>query len=622
MANLFGGGNGDYDYTSANSPHKGKTAPNVNTAVAITLRSGCFDQVFGGGNNATINAPGSTTITINNATSGDQLYWDKVNPADASEALRPLATHYINDLDLTTTYQFGRVFGGNNKVDMVIQPQWNLQKGSIQYLYSGGNEGGMTSGSGIALTVSGSDMRVYNVFGGCRKANVSMKARTVITDGTIFNVYGGNDISGTVRGGTDVDIRHTILGDVYGGGNGSYYYTTSAAKAALSDYFQLYPTTGFTEHIDALSAYIPNQRQTAIHITGTSANRTYINGRVFCGGNSATVTSVVEGTGTSAQSTLTLGSYVTAGSVFLGSNGENLIRDAISSLPAAMAHYSSDGEIDLTTQAHMNKYMDAVAMNIWPTVQFDNDYADWTTQIGSFYCGGNVGSMTGNGTMTQNFNKKIVVYDKVVGGSNTADVAYEENVNCAYDGGLTGTPGTGNKKVVLNFNGLKLEPRLLNKTREGFSLDWHIDDGETNLDTTDDRLVGGNIYGGCYTSGHVNGNVEINLNATTCYKTDVLSDDGTEGNSGIPLDQQGDDPFGSALNVFGGGFGSAAEIRGNTVINVNGGYSFQVFGGGEEGNVTGNCTVNLNGGEVEYLYGGGFEGPVGGNTLVNLGGGL
>ena len=454
------------------------------------------------------------------------------------------------------------------------------------------------------ITIRGS------VFGGARQADVNGSSTVTVLDGTIYTVYGGNDISGTVKGGTNVDIRHSILGDVYGGGNGSYYYTTSSEKAARP-YHQLYTVPEGSAAIDALSAYIPHQNNISIHISGTKTDPTFIRGRVFCGGNSATV---------KGSAALRLGSYVIAGSVFLGSNGENLIT------ANALTHYNATGEIGLTTDVNMKKYMAAVAVTAKPAITFDDGYVDYSTNIGSFYCGGNVGSMDIDGLLTLNFNKKFVIYEKLVGGSNTAKIAASEDRNVAYEGGVIGDAGTGGNKLTMNLQGVKLEPKKLtyNETDKTFTFDWKIDDkGTTEGEdaSEDDRLVGANIYGGCYESGIVNGNVTINISQTTVDKSKIFSDDQTEGNSGILLDQQGDDPLGSALNIFGGGYGENSEIRGNTVMNVNGGYSFQVFGGGEKGNVTGNCTVNLNGGEVEYLYGGGFEGPVGGNTVVNLGGG-
>lgn len=462
-----------------------------------------------------------------------------------------------------------------------------------------------TTAAQAQITIAG------NVFGGARQADVDGSSTVTVLDGNIQNVYGGNDISGTVKGGTNLEIRHSIIGDVFGGGNGAYYYTTHSDKLSSSPYYQLYTVPEGSEAIDVLSAYIPHQEAINIHIVGTSANDpTFIGGRVFCGGNCATV---------KGSASLKLGSHVIAGSVFLGSNGEALITEN------ALNHYASASELGLNSEDNMKKYMAAVAVTAKPALTFDEGYVDYSTKIGSFFCGGNAGSMKVDGLLTLNFNKKFIIYEKLVGGSNTALVPAKSGRNYAYEGGVIGNAGTGNNKLTMNLQGIRLEPRILTyDATNGFTFDWNVDDRHTTEGenaSNDDRLVGANIYGGCYTSGIVNGNVTINILETTAEKDNIFSDAQTEGNSGIPLDQQGNDPLGSALNIYGGGYGEQSEIRGNTVLNVNNGYSFQVFGGGEMGNVTGNCTVNLNGGEVEYLYGGGFVGPVQGNTLVNLGGG-
>ena len=210
--------------------------------------------------------------------------------------------------------------------------------------------------------------------------------------------------------------------------------------------------------------------------------------------------------------------------------------------------------------------------------------------------------------------------------------------------------------------------------------------GSVSVTATDDdknrRLTGGNVYGGCYASGHVNGNVIINLNDSLHSRHKIFDkyigeEDGedvlyeledykiTDRRSGVILDRQGMDVLGSALNVFGGGYGAETEIWGSTTINLKKGYTFQIFGGGDAGAIgrgTWNpsqqkyiyygdgqdptdgydarysTTVNLHGtrkgeprsddvktteamAEAEFIYGGGFEGTITGDTRINLGNG-
>ena len=368
---------------------------------------------------------------------------------------------------------------------------------------------------------------------------------------------------------------------------------------------------------------------------------------------------------------------------------------------------TSDGSkfssMNLEDKEIFAKYMEGCAMKVKSTVLFESrangdavDYIPYSTQFGSFYCGGNVGSMITEGKTTIDFSDMVVVYNKVVGGCNNAFVTPKEGYNALYEGGLTGDPdpapagspeGTIGDKLVLNFAGLKIQPKRWNDTHT--ALIWNtvnasgtpvdpVTSGatpESPVTSTDDdknrRFEGGNIYGGCYTSGVVNGNVVININSSIVDRDrlfDTVEEDEsgedklygndqyhiTERHSGVILSEQGMDVLGKALNVFGGGKGVETEIWGSVTINLNRGYMFQIFGGSEEGGIgkgTYNETtkkidysydprystyINLKGpiagvsrkdnmtediAECEFMYGGGFLGTTAGNCIINLGNG-
>ena len=612
VTTLFGGGNGDYDYSTESftqgedqvaNPNYGLSAPDIANA-KIQLLAGTFDQVFGGGNKATVT--GSTLINLNNSTT----------VADG-------------------TFQFGSVFGGNNLVDMAIRPTWDLEKAIINNLYSGGNKGGMTYSNGILVAVTKPDVQVENVYGGCRMADVNpmnagvavesitaetikdkndadiyafpegYAARVYISDGKVTNVYGGNDVSGDVHFGTDVEIHGSVLGDVYGGGNGSYAYTD---KDDTSDY---YYAPGESS-VDALNSFRPNVENVLLHVAGTEASPTYVGGSVYCGGNSATLRSF-GGDVAAAQAKFNIGSYAVMNNVFLGSNGANMI------LPETIKQYADNdySSLNLKDQTTFDKYMEGVEVGILPAVSFDEGYAGYSTKIGSLYGGGNVGSMSAAGTFTLNFLNSVVIYNKVVGGCNNANVYVEDPDNAGtyltaeYKGGLkTGTDDA--TKVVLNISGMKLEPKTLNltynKTSKKFeaAIDWNKDSA--------DRLLGGNIYGGCYASGYVKGGVEINITA------DAISDAIATAN--IDTKPNRDYVFSTALSAFGGGYGEETEITGQTKINIKEeGNILKAFGGGEMGVVDKDATINITSGSAGKLYGGGFEGLVKGSTVVYLDGG-
>ena len=759
IGQLFGGGYGNYTYDKINS---GNNSGKYNVSVPLTvwnseanngagayekqsitfsaidkpeldrtyvdLHGGTFGYVFGGGDNVTVKDV--THICINNTST-------RTKTADETDGLALLTTQRLNDMGINTEYfnkqanhvagvdkfLFSRVFGGNNKADMRIMPKWHLQAGSIENLYSGGNEGRMTSDKGLLLEIGSStvasNINIYNVYGGCRKADVcpetsngapaghvrnltgykfppELAARTLVRSGKIHNVYGGNDVRGRVYFGNAVGIYTSISGNVYGGGNGSYPYTDNKDLADDPVYGDFYYnpitelgllTTTFTplQSAQALNLVRPNAEQVSIRIAGEAnadgsmKKEVIIGGDVYCGGNSATLKLDPDHAGDPANEVpaisnnyplveLKVGSHIKIDRVFLGNNGENMVNQSTNGLlaqyagsvtPTAGGDPIDFSTMDLTDSDVFKEYMKGCAMDIIPSINFDDKevnldpatYVDYTAYIGSLFCGGNVGSMTYNDVKSLNFNRKLVIFDKLVGGCNNAIIP-KTAYNAYYAGGIIGTPNatTGNK-VELTISGLKIEPKRWKVLRDNNDynskvldvngnvqyvldsngnrqLEWNtiyastgketpaITDAVTydtgkDYKTSDDydldrRFTHGHIYGGCYTSGIVNGNVVINIDGHIMereklfdvVKTDNLGEEEslygqdqtqqerfkiTERKTGVLLGQQGMDVLGAALNVFGGGKGKATEIWGSTTINLNRGYTFQVFGGSEEG---------------------------------------
>ena len=550
-------------------------------------------------------------------------------------------------------------------------------------------------------------------------------ARVRVLAGHVNNVYGGNDISGNVYAGNTVGIMTHIYGDVYGGGNGSYPYTDNPALKDNPYWKDLYYNpddileaagiTGVDDNLKsatALNLIRPNAEKVSILVRGTEANPTIVDGGLYVGGNSASLRENVAGSSAGDQTHIKIGSYAIIDNVFLGNNGANMIKtdeaDVSGHNEGVLRTFTRTdltggtkfNSMDLEDEAVFAKYMEGCAMKVKSTVVFEStangdavDYKPYSTMFGAIVCGGNVGSMITEGKTTINFSDKVVVYNRVVGGCNNAFVTPNPGYNAIYEGGLLGNPdpapagspvGTIGDKLELNFAGLKIQPKRWNAGHT--ELIWNTISSSTGLpvdpvtsgaattstdDDKDRRFDGGNIYGGCYTSGVVNGNVVININSSIVDREilfDKVAEDDegedklygndqyhiTERHSGVILSEQGMDVLGKALNVFGGGKGVNTEIWGSTTINLNRGYVFQIFGGSEEGGIgngnyneeTGkieytydarNSTyINLSGqvagvsrkasmsediAECEFMYGGGFLGPVAGNCIINLGNG-
>lgn len=776
IGQLYGGGNGDYEYSETTDGDGYYTVSDKQTLAVIEkssrpfvkpelakayleIKGGTIAYVFGGGNNATVTK--ATDICIDNSSlvttkipSTAETNADNKLLRDGAARLVDMGIAALKDVVQRDKYQFSRVFGGNNHATMAIRPTWHLQRGVIENLYSGGNAGDMTSPVGLLLEIPANvpQLEVYNVYGGCRKADVrpqdnagndvtvsnaalndsignganykfpdELAARLLVRGGIITNVYGGNDISGKVYGGNAVGIYTTVFGDVYGGGNGSYAYTDNANLRNHVIYGDYFYERGAKSAVEALNDFRPNAEQVSIRLAGQENKPTIIHGGVYVGGNSATLVTtrrepIIE---------LKIGSHVIADCVFLGNNGENMVKSNDADLENGISEgvlrtlgsttIASDGSrfnsMDLTNSTQFATYMNACTATLMPRVVFDNiangdpdTYQQYTTAIGSLFCGGNVGSMAVDGTTSLNFRDRIIIFDKLVGGCNNANVAQTE-FNARYEGGLTGTPDatTGNK-LEMNFNGLRIQPKrwatdgsgnYLTDANGNHYLEWNTISAATGLPVPpvtsgtgtataadlDRRLSGGNVYGGCYNSGHVNGNIVINLNTSLVDRKgeygifdEIAEKEGeavlygnssyniTARHTGVLLSEQGMDPLGSAANVFGGGYGEDSEVWGSTTINLNAGYTFQIFGGGEHGaigrgvrdtngklqyteyNAAYSTTVNLNGSqagvyrgyvdatddtksdspdmaEAEFIYGGGFFAPIVGNTTVNLGNG-
>ena len=776
IGQAFAGGNGDYDYTEEGGKYVVKSGDEtiatsdtpLNTPelakTYLDIQGGSIVYAYGGGNKATVTE--KAIIHLDNPSKVvNEIKVDATGLEDKEDGTNILTEERFRDqMGINTgfskphsdEFQIGRLFGGNNLAEMSIMPRWNLQSGKVRNLYSGGNRGAMTSPTGLLLDINpdaGNTNRLVidNVFGGCRMADVrpevngvytpvtnaalnaalgpgssllfpdELSARVLVRGGDINNVYGGNDITGRVWGGDAVGIYASVRGDVYGGGNGDYPYTDKETLVSDDIYGDLFyanhDAMGAAESLTDLNNFRPNTEQVSIRLAGTSEEKpTIIGGSVYVGGNCATLQSLKE----KPLVELKMGSHVIADQVFLGNNGAGMVRRDV------LEHYADDdfSSLDLTNKDMFATYMEGVAMNLIPKFDFDEaprdpaSYVEYSSYVGSLFLGGNVGSMTYPGKNQQEIDHKLIIYNKVVGGCNNANVAAEAGLNAAYEGGIRGTAaeheeggytegGNIKDRLELTFKGLKLQPKRLYSTEyvavpngttltEGKTyyktdagagefeadgtevangtnyykmtrtrlpeLEWNTakwkkeSDGfveistDDSADDADRRLVEGNIYGGCYNSGHVNGNVVININQDVVDRYGehgVFHDDG-ERRSGVTLFNQVEDVMSIALTVFGAGYGEDTEIWGSTTVNHNNGYAFQIFGGGEEG-VVGkkdsggdyayaekySSTVNLNGlfagyaegegtdplPESENLYGGGSEGLVCGDTHVYLGNG-
>lgn len=425
-----------------------------------------------------------------------------------------------------------------------------------------------------------------------------------------------------------------------------------------------------------INSWRPMTNKVNINIKGNSdEDYVLIKGDVYGGGNSATVlkaqkanaqaseqvndqASSQSGTQTVAQTTETVGSVdikigsnVNIRSVFMGCNGEalftasedNNFMNKFQKLNGD--YYDASKELDFadsidwendpsnkgintlylpTENAQrpliyphlLDLYFQPVEMNIQGTLDWDKNLTNCT--IGSFYCGGNRGNMniypdkTGK-VVDYTFPEGLTITSKIVGGCNNANYDYKGEVT--HEGGyLLGTAHSSEPFIKLTIKN-KFEPAVV-----------------------EDAYQGGCVYGGCYKTGTVRGDVTIDL------RSDMLA-----GKDLAKLEKSNEylatNPEYASLNIYGAGYGMESYVYGNTNIIMGNGVKCSepkttedgkflpcgvnegagvsanfIYGGGQQGNVIGLTNVDiLNGHVFRSVTGGSYSGYVYGSTQVKVG---
>lgn len=514
------------------------------------------------------------------------------------------------------------------------------------------------------------------------------------------NVYGGNDVSGYVNvsvkdgvftdnngSGTHINIYGgKIYGNVYGAGNGNYLYALDKnqnQKVTVNEYYPMNPEDPNSETVplvytvpmrefmpsykgasDAakivnINSWRPLTNKVNIEIKGNSTSeKVNIAGDVYGGGNSATVQKVKDKDNKAVEKVgninINIGSHVNIGRVFMGCNGDELFAKSedndfmnkFQKLNGNVEDYTQElnladtidwfnpsnkniGTLYLPTKLEdrptvyphlIDLYFQPVETDIqgelrWNGTQTGEGLEDCT--IKTFCCGGNRGNMniypnTRGNVINYIFPEGLTITDKIVGGCNNANYNYKGLVN--HEGGyLLGRAYSTDPFIQLTIKN-KFQPEEKN-----------------------DAYVGGNVFGGCYKTGTVRGDVTIDL------RSDMLA-----GKDKKKLENSNDSlatkPEYSSLNIYGAGYGMESYVYGNTHIimgkdmkcsepkteggkflpcGVNGASGVSanfIYGGGQQGNVIGLTDVDiLNGHVFRSVTGGSYSGYVYGSTQVKVG---
>ena len=577
-----------------------------------------------------------------------------------------------------------RVFGGGfyNSVNSTTV---NIKAIDCHDIFGGGMMGDVIDSTAVNIgnpSAQNSNKAIFihgNVYGGndvSGYVNVSVKDGDFTDNngsGTHINIYGGK-----------------IYGNVYGAGNGNYLYALDKnqnQKVTVNEYYPMNPEDPNSETVplvytvpmrefmpsykgasDAakivnINSWRPLTNKVNIEIKGNSTSeKVNIAGDVYGGGNSATVQKVKSKDSKAVEKVgniqINIGSHVNIGRVFMGCNGDELFAKSedndfmnkFQKLNGNVEDYTQELNLADTIDWFFNPSNKAISTLYLPTkledrptvyphlidLYFQPVETDiqgellWNgTKAGegledctikTFYCGGNRGNMNiypnpnakGN-VINYIFPEGLTITDKIVGGCNNANFNYKGLVN--HEGGyLLGRAYSTEPFIKLTIKN-KFQPEEKN-----------------------DAYVGGNVFGGCYKTGTVRGDVTIDL------RSDMLA-----GKDKKKLENSNDSlatkPEYASLNVYGAGYGMESYVYGNTNIimgkdmkcsepkttedgkfqscGVNGATGVSanfIYGGGQQGNVIGLTDVDiLNGHVFRSVTGGSYSGYVYGSTQVKVG---
>lgn len=570
----------------------------------VDVTSGRVDQVFGGGLMGDV----LENVVVTIGRQSDKLYVDGKYPmGESDETLEFEGRTYTNDN--SHIFIVGDIFGGND----------------------------------VSGEVGLSKLRAYLA----SHPNASQAQLSQLLDGATLNIYGGN-----------------VLGNIYGAGNGTYLYTLDGNvkrvtpvenytkgkvvydlvyTVPMREELGNFKNASQTQKLLDINSFRPIISKTTINAKGnSSSDRLNIKGSIFGGGTTATVLSVG---GSRGQVAVNVGNHVNIGNVFLGSDGDamfdiensyfsnfSIINEV--SLSDSIPWYTDPGVIeigvdylpakDLATRKLLypnllDLYFQPVEMDMQPSCTFyDLDTKEsGDATIGVFCCGGNRGNMATLERVSIVFPEGLTIRDRIIGGCNKANLTINEgsaNQRTHYGGYLLNDE-SGQPKIKLTVRNQFSAPAMNGSYYK----------------------QGSNVYGGCYETGDINGDVYIDIVSNMLENADAAA---------LKASNENDVPV---FNVYGAGYGMQSHVYGDVTINVgnnnadmgagsmhapmmrkssrmtedavtfSGTTINNIYGGGQMGYLIGNSKIHLLNGQVFNNVVGGSYGYMYGNTQIMVG---
>ena len=439
-----------------------------------------------------------------------------------------------------TTVVDGNVFGGGDSSDALGNTEVNMKSGTVQQnIYGGGNQANV--GGDTQVNLKGGTV-TNHVFGGGKGDDehyATVGNTEVILNGTVVmdgevktypdncivngSIFGCNDVNGTPLGNATVHI----------------YKTNGDALTASGDLDNI-DDTKHHYHLNAvygggnLAAYIPTAADAKANVIIDGCDLTSIR-TVYGGGNAAS---------TPATSVVVNGTYEIE-EVFGGGNGKDALPDG-SDNPGANVGFKNYSAVEDTYSTKEQRQSD----------EFVNEYVYGSGEANVTIVGGRVHRVFGGSNTKGNVRITAVTMLDDLGGCHFI-------VDEAYGGGKS-APMDGEAKLLMScIPGLKVA--------YGGAEDANIL-GDVTLNITNgnfDRVFGGNNI-----SGTIGGKITVNVEETGCNP--IIIGQLYGGGNQAPYDAHGQTgptlnikSFTSIGEVYGGGYGVSATVKGDTHVNIN-----------------------------------------------------
>lgn len=660
IANVYGGGNGAYNYGMPDRPEYSDFEP--------VCMSGVVD-----------NRPVHHSSFIDIHTDND-AYIDTVFGGGNGVGVSDIVRILFNVKELDAVADVGTIFGGNNRDDMTkCVPIINLLKGVAENVYGGGNAGSMKGNEEFEdvchntvenvstyVKVESEDVTIkQNIFGGCRMADVEHMAYVDIrgtNDAGVQYVYGGNDIAGTVYGNTRVDVSGGTVHNIWGGSNGYYEYNVIDPRANVDVY--PYGTTTFTgTPIATHTTGEPYVDSATVNLFGGN-----IMTNVYGGGRMGDVraTTVVVDNKACTERTLNISGAIYGGgegnwkdltAQRRGNTGENTTGLASSTSAAGATHVHLKSATNLTSATAYGGGRGGDAYNTYITV-----YPTWAQPFNAIYGGcwgsdvkGHTNVILNGVTQPREATVTAAQYTarNVYGGNDFTGNVYASNitVNSGTYGniygagdGFGGMGGEGEDDGTIAGIGSEAGSYSTYYSSNTYGQGLKVPNTEyVDIDINDCRLTG-NLYGG----GKLGTTFSYQKDAAGAYVldgsgkkiADTLMTTATayadpEKYSYILVNVHGG-VFDN--NIFAGGsgrIGGTPLVYGLKMLNMEGGVvGTSIYGGSanvsdgygrecvDKNNTTQrpSSVINMTAGTIGHsVYGGGYKGVIRGSAYINVG---